>query len=96
MLLKKDIRNVMQNFNDHIGSKTSECIKDGHCFWMDESRDNDKLEVRLPMWDHPLLLECESIKAAFTNLMEKKMEKTLRVFIVITNIWFVSIAENMS
>ena len=53
----------MQNFNDHIGSKTSECIKDGHCFWMDESRDNDKLEVRLPMWDHPLLLECESVKA---------------------------------
>ena len=29
-----------------------------------------------------------------TNLMEKKMEKTLRVFIVITSIWFVSIVEN--
>ena len=50
-------------FDDHIGSKTSECGKDGHCFWMDESRNNDKLEVRLPMWDHPLLLECESVKA---------------------------------
>ena len=50
-------------FDDHIGSKTSECGKDWHCFWMDESRDNDKLEVRLPMWDHPLLLECESVKA---------------------------------
>lgn len=50
-------------FDDHIGSKTSECGKDGHCFWMDESRDNDKLEVRLPMWDHPLLLECKSVKA---------------------------------
>ena len=50
-------------FDDHIGSKTSECGKDGHCFWMDESRNKDKLEVRLPMWDHPLLLECESAKA---------------------------------
>lgn len=50
-------------FDDHIGSKTSECGKDGHCFWMNESRDNDKLEVRLPMWDHPLLLECKSVKA---------------------------------
>ncbi|CUO97113.1 Uncharacterised protein [Anaerostipes hadrus] len=50
-------------FDDHIGSKTSECGKDGHCFWMDESRDNDKLEARLPMWDHPLLLECKSVKA---------------------------------
>lgn len=36
------------------------------------------------------------LEEAFTNLMEKKMEKTLRVFIVITNIWFVSIAENIS
>lgn len=42
-------------FDDHIGSKTSECGKDGHCFWMDESRNNDQLEVRLPMWDHLIL-----------------------------------------
>lgn len=62
LLQKKDIRSVMQNFDDHIGSKASECGKDGHCYWMDESRDNDKLEVRLFMWDHPLLLECESAK----------------------------------
>lgn len=55
MLLKKGIRSVMQNFDDHIGSKTSECGKDGHCFWMDESRNNDQLEVRLPMWDHLIL-----------------------------------------
>lgn len=45
----------MQNFDDHIGSKTSECGKDGHCFWMDESRNNDQLEVRLPMWDYLIL-----------------------------------------
>ena len=31
---------------------------------------------------------------SFTNLMEKKMEKTLQAFIGITNIWFVSIVEN--
>lgn len=31
-----------------------------------------------------------------TNLMENKMEKTLQAFISITNIWFVSIAGNMS
>lgn len=49
-------------FDDHIGSKASECGKDGHCYWMDESRDNDKLEVRLFMWDRPLLLECNSAK----------------------------------
>ena len=33
----------------------AECGKDGHCFWMDESRNNDQLEVRLPMWDHLIL-----------------------------------------
>lgn len=50
-------------FDDCIGNKSLEYGKDGHCCWMDGSRDNDKLEVRLPMWDHPLLLECESAKA---------------------------------
>lgn len=49
-------------FDDYIGSKASECGKDGHCYWMDESRKNDKLEDRLPMWDRPLLLECRNIK----------------------------------
>lgn len=49
-------------FDDCIGSKKLKYGKDGHCWWMDESRENDKLEDRLPMWDHPLLLECESIK----------------------------------
>ena len=29
-----------------------------------------------------------------TNLMEKKMEKTLRVFIATISIWFVLIVEN--
>jgi len=42
--------------------------------------------------DYIMILMC--LEEAFTNLMEKKMEKTLRVFIAIISIWFVSIVEN--
>lgn len=42
--------------------------------------------------DYITILMC--LEEAFTNLMEKKIEKTLQAFIGITNIWFVSIVEN--
>lgn len=42
--------------------------------------------------DYITILMC--LEENSTNLMEKKMEKILRVFIATTNIWFVLIVEN--
>lgn len=36
--------------------------KNDHCFWMNKSKENGRLEKRLFMWDKPVLLECKSIK----------------------------------
>ena len=49
-------------FDERIGNLSLEYGKNDHCFWMNKSKENGRLEKRLFMWDKPVLLECKSIK----------------------------------
>ena len=60
-------------FDERIGNLSLEYGKSDHCFWMNESKENGRLEKRLFMWDKPVLLECKSIKTDQTQIKKPQI-----------------------